>query len=702
MLLYNEVGPMARGHQILLLFCDHTWPDANMNKSPESLRGKRIAQYIRVSSDKQDASRQTQSIAEWLERWGLSRSLEFKDTEGRNPRDRADKRLDFQRALKLAKAGLFDAIVVDSQDRFGVKDAYEWGMYITRLRECGVELWSVQQGLLSANDDYTILTTTLGSITSTKEQKEKAWRSLTKRQQISLQGAYPGGRPPYGMDVVCYSADGKEKYRVVWEGHQKRVKIAGSIRERYDGPNNTPKKDLSDTLRLRPSIIEIRLQWVRQIFEWAAAGLTDRMIADKLNDAGVDPVFAPKWYKTILRPLLKNPVYIGFPTDNKRAGSRHYEYVDGVVRPVERATGGRSRKKRDWWQPLERQFDPIVSPDLFNRVQETLASRAEAYRRTNAPPPQCVSMWLRGVLVCGRCGKTMHASASNKGRNVPSYFCSTYNQYGRNNPTGCRCHRVRAHVIDELVRKYLQESEKKTAGLIFAAINNDKSLVEPIEGELNQGRLEILELFAAIARRIEQASEEVGLPPTGAELSVVLPADEYDNLVDGGVDRTKLGLRVPDIRQFQILQEMRRPLIEQKLTELRGQHDDLVAKIVALPQGSLTAEKVRQKALEVEGEIERLESEAEDLVEKLEEILANLQARMSLFAEVNAKTSEDVDWIRKRELLRQVVARIVLHWRYAETRAANQPKSVLDRVEVYPESGGDPVCLKSATSPGLG
>src|SRR5215813_13664064 len=117
-----------------------------------------IAAYIRVSSDKQDTTRQRESI----ERWG-SVDLWFEDSEGRNPRDLAHKRQGFQRLLKAVEAGLVSTIVVDSQDRFGTRDAYQWGAFLTLLRDHDCKLYDASGKDLSADDDASVLTSTLGA-----------------------------------------------------------------------------------------------------------------------------------------------------------------------------------------------------------------------------------------------------------------------------------------------------------------------------------------------------------------------------------------------------------------------------------------------------------------------------------------------------------------------------------------------------------
>src|SRR5204863_6345448 len=103
--------------------------------------GSKLAEYIRVSSDKQDTQRQRDANNGWAERHGLPILFHFEDSEGRNPRDQSAKRADFQALLKAVEAGKVDTVIVDAQDRFGTKDAFEWDKLISLLRDNDCELW---------------------------------------------------------------------------------------------------------------------------------------------------------------------------------------------------------------------------------------------------------------------------------------------------------------------------------------------------------------------------------------------------------------------------------------------------------------------------------------------------------------------------------------------------------------------------------
>src|SRR4051794_26993388 len=130
-----------------------------VNRSPQS------AAYIRVSSDKQDVTRQKESIARWAEHNGTI-DLWFEDSTGRNPRDQSFKRAEFQRLMRAVEAGEICRIVVDSQDRFGSKDAYEWGKFVSLLRDNDCQLFDSTGRELTADDDGNVLTTMVGALAS--------------------------------------------------------------------------------------------------------------------------------------------------------------------------------------------------------------------------------------------------------------------------------------------------------------------------------------------------------------------------------------------------------------------------------------------------------------------------------------------------------------------------------------------------------
>src|SRR5690606_17568003 len=135
--------------------------------------------------------------------------------------------------------------------------------------------------------------------------------------------------------------------------------------------------------------------------------------------------------------LLKHPIYIGFPTWNKSAQSRFAEFVDGQVREVARVNGkaklGRRRTEADYLQPEKPVFKPLVSREIWDKVQTKIAGAKQGPKRA----ARTDHLWLKPFLVCGQCGQSMRATKGGEGTRLwPSYFCGTYGTYGKENPTG--------------------------------------------------------------------------------------------------------------------------------------------------------------------------------------------------------------------------------------------------------------------------
>ena len=88
----------------------------------------------------------------------------------------------------------------------------------------------------------------------------------------------------------------------------------------YEGKNNVPSHDHTDILRVQPTIHKDRIKAVRQIFQWfATENISPYQIAQRLTEAGVDPVF-DQWQKMKVAGILANPAYIGKPASNKKGG----------------------------------------------------------------------------------------------------------------------------------------------------------------------------------------------------------------------------------------------------------------------------------------------------------------------------------------------------------------------------------------------
>ena len=188
----------------------HDTDSANPSATtPRGIGGR----YHRVSTTRQDTDRQVQDIDRWLSAKGLSTSQTWEDHDSR---DKAEQRYDFQRMLGAVRSRAVDWIVIQSIDRFGFKDTYEFFSFVDTFRANNVQLWSASDNAcISHSDDARILLNAIAGLTSSKEQIEKANRIQTARFKGAKDGRYLGGLPPYGLDVVCRWPTGREKWRYV-------------------------------------------------------------------------------------------------------------------------------------------------------------------------------------------------------------------------------------------------------------------------------------------------------------------------------------------------------------------------------------------------------------------------------------------------------------------------------------------------------
>lgn len=591
-----------------------------------------IAAYVRISSDTQDVARQRQSITDWCKRNGFVVDEWFEDSEGRNPRDLAESRVNFQRLMKAVVAGNVSDIVIDSQDRFGTRDANQLGHFLTILKDHNCELWSVGQGQLTKSDDATVLTNVIGALTSTREQQEKAKRNVGGKVEKAKGGEYQGGYPPYGLDVVCLN--GVEKWRVRIVGHFQRIKIFPDGRtEEFNGKDNFPAKDANDTLRYRPGESG-RLAVVKDIFSWYVnEDLSPRQIADRLNEQFIPNQVGNHWYGQLISQVLSNPIYLGLPTWNKRGGGRFKEWVDGQIRDVT-GKAGRRRSEDDYIQPEKPEFEPIIDLETWNAVQ----AKVEASKKGPRRRAQKGDVWLKPFLVCGKCNKPMHGCGPQPRMEYSSYICGNYGTFKKNNPTGCRCHRVRHEILEALVDTYLEEYAPQVLDL---AECQDSETYELALSEWTHATHQQYKQWAKMAETVTDWG-------------------------DGDWWNIEKHYQPKDCDEIEAE-------IESKEAELRQILDGFFKLTPALQQVA------NERAEALKADIDAMRSEIEDLTTPWEE--ASRDAHRRSEALQYAVSLKEDSGPRKAEALKAVIDRIVCHYRYTEH------KSFIDAVEIYPTAG---------------
>jgi site-specific DNA recombinase len=166
-------------------------------------------------------------------------------------------------------------------------------------------------------------------------------------------------------------------------------------------------------------------QVVASIFEWVDQGIGLREIMRGLNLDAVSPPSlghftyrdgrVPRWGRVTLWRIIREPAYKG-EAFGLRRGSRKPK--------PDQVTGRRSkwrqveyRDQADWIAMPEGNTPPIVTPELWERVQRRLTTNTGETSHDAERP-----YLLRGLIACAVCGKKMR---SNLEHGRTTYRCSS-------------------------------------------------------------------------------------------------------------------------------------------------------------------------------------------------------------------------------------------------------------------------------------
>ena len=170
---------------------------------------------------------------------------------------------------------------------------------------------------------------------------------------------------------------------------------------------------------------------VKQVFEWyTQQALTISQIARRLNQKRVSSPGGKNWSGSTIGRLLRHPAYKGTTYYN-----RHRSDYSGLGQP-RRQGQGRLRFPRYTLRPAEEWIEikvpALVSEERWQMAQTRLEMNARFSSRNSRR-----SYLLRGLLVCGVCGRTLQGRTQNeivyyrcpfggkkRSPDVPAHSCS--------------------------------------------------------------------------------------------------------------------------------------------------------------------------------------------------------------------------------------------------------------------------------------
>lgn len=358
--------------------------------------------YSRLSADNDDKKSESienqieiirQYIADVNGDFGRKQKFEVYDTYvDRGISGTSFEREGFDRLMDDVRKGNVNCIIVKDLSRFG-RDYLETGNYIEKILPfMKVRFIAVTDGFdsMAENVSDKKLAMNVKNLINDMYAKDISKRVKGARKLAAQQGSYIGSTAPYGY----------------------RAEKVNGIRK----------------LMLHPENARI----VRYLFESYAAGISYKEMVSYLYKEKVhrisdfhkyghtfweDGEVLHQWKPDVIRGVLANPVYAGKLVQCRRK-SRLQEGQKGV-----------SHTEQNEWITVDNSHEPIVAPELFDKVNSALTETCGQAETENSAVKRAVKddeNVFRHILYCGRCGGKMHAGYYQSridGKRNYSYSC---------------------------------------------------------------------------------------------------------------------------------------------------------------------------------------------------------------------------------------------------------------------------------------
>jgi len=325
-------------------------------------------------------------------------------------------RPEFSRMMNDLRDGKINCIIVKDLSRLG-RNFLESGEYIELVFpffQCRFIAVTDKFDTKYQQPDFSIQIKNLANELYAKDISKKI---CSAKRTVQEQGKFTSGRAPYG-----YLLDPEEKGHFIVDDETAPV--------------------------------------VRQLFEMVADGYTLHGVAVTMNEkdipspgrilydrgiATTDKFKNSKWYMPTIRRILSDETYLGW-------------MVSGKHRSTYLSTGkkGTQQVPRDEWIIVKGTHEPIVSEELFNKVQTYFVKTKEEYgkvARYNSKNKR--GNIFKSHLRCGECGKAMflHYKRNGNGSKEGWYYCAMHEHY---NSTYCTKKSVKKEDLENAVLKLIQ------------------------------------------------------------------------------------------------------------------------------------------------------------------------------------------------------------------------------------------------------
>lgn len=325
-------------------------------------------------------------------------------------------RPEVQRLLDDAKTGVINTIIVKDLSRFG-RNYIEVGQYVDYVFPAfGIRFIAIQDNVDTENRDSGAM------------------------EMMPIMNVFN----------EWHAANTSKKIRAVKRANAKEG-IYTAKKASYGYKMGTDKKRA-------PVIDEEAAPVVRRIFEMYASGISPRRISEVLNLEGIPspalyaytqtgqkpkPNVMGLWTAVTIREMLNKIIYIGHMPQLRWTSLSYKNHK-------------RFRKDENEWTVVYNTHEPIISQDLWDRVQERKKSVA-AGRQTKIG----FTHPLSGFLICADCGNKLKLCTSvsrRTGKRLYHFDCGHHIRYGK---AYCFSHYIAASILEEIVLNDIREMAKR-------------------------------------------------------------------------------------------------------------------------------------------------------------------------------------------------------------------------------------------------
>ncbi|MCI8442520.1 MAG: recombinase family protein [Provencibacterium sp.] len=383
-----------------------------------------------------------------------------------------------QQLLNEVEQGLWAGVLVMEVERLARGDTIDQGIVAQAFKYSSTKIITPVK-TYDPNDEFDEEYFEFGLFMSRREYKMINRRLQRGRLASINEGKYVGNKTPYGYTRIKLERD--KGYTL--QPHPEQAEVVRMIYQLYTVGETQPDGTL------RP--------------------LGASLIAQRLDDLGIEPATGGKWSSATIRGILTHPVYIGKVRWNHRPSVKHIENGQMYI--------SRPRRKEDC-VVVDGLHPPIIEQSVWEAAQGILKKR----QHLPLQPKRGLRSPLAGIVICGVCGRHMVCRPYNNGypdtlicpnrycNNVSSQLASVEQRILAALEEWLQDYRIKIEKSGTDKPNDLRQAKEKALKKLDDSLENLHKQVDNIHNLLEQGVYNIDTFLArskALAERLKETQE---------------------------------------------------------------------------------------------------------------------------------------------------------------------------------------------------